>query len=70
MREQCKTCGWYWEKCDEHIFCSDCPMNNVKLEGRECCYCLFVGNELDGYCPNYVQSTIRKESGDEDNTEM
>lgn len=70
MNEQCKKCGWYWEKCDEHLHCDDCPMNNVELDGNKRCYCLFVGNELSGDCPNFVQSTIRGESDDEDNTEM
>lgn len=67
MKEQCKTCAWYWEKCDEHISCSDCPMNNVELGGRKACYCVYVGQELSGECPHFVK---RKESGDEDNTEM
>ena len=67
MKEQCKNCGYLWEKCDEHLDCSDCPMNNVELDGRKGCYCLFVGNKLSGECPHFVK---RKESGDEDNTEM
>lgn len=67
MKEQCKTCGWYWEKCDEHLDCSDCPMNNVELDDRKGCYCLFVGKELNGECPHFVP---RRESSDEDDTEM
>lgn len=70
MNEQCKTCAWYWENCDEHTNCSDCPMNKVELSGNKRCYCLFVGIELSGECAHFVPSTIRKESGDEDNTEM
>lgn len=67
MNEQCKTCGWNWEKCDEHIYCSDCPMNNVDIDGVKHCYCLSIPGQLNGECPYYVP---RKESGDEDNTEM
>lgn len=67
MKEQCKTCGWNWEKCDEQKYCSDCPINNVEIDGVKCCYCLYIPEELDGKCPYYVP---RKESNDEDNTEM
>lgn len=70
MKEQCKTCAWYWEKCDEHIYCDTCPMDNVEVDGRQGCYCLLIGKELSSECPHFVQSTIRKESNDEDNTEM
>lgn len=67
MKEQCKICAWNWEKCDEHLSCRYCPMNNVEIAGRKTCYCLSIPGELNGNCPYYEP---RKESGDEDNTEM
>lgn len=67
MNEQCKTCAWYWEKCDEHLYCDTCPMNNVDVDGYKRCYCLSLARPLNVECPYYEP---RKESGDEDNTEM
>ena len=67
MNEQCKKCAWMWEKCDEHVHCNDCPMNNAEICGRRRCYCAFVGITLNGNCAHFVP---RKESGDEDDTEM
>ena len=70
MNEQCKKCGWTWEKCDEQEYCADCPMNNVEINGTKNCYCVSVDLgivKLNDECPHYVP---RKESGDEDDTEM
>lgn len=67
MNEHCKKCGWNWDKCDEHIYCDTCPMNNVEIDGRKHCYCLSIAKTLNGNCPYYEP---RKESGDEDNAEM
>lgn len=67
MNEQCETCGWHWEKCDEHERCNDCPMYNMNIDCREACYCLSIVARLNDKCPYFVP---REESDDEDSTEM
>lgn len=67
MNEQCKTCAWLWEKCDEQHTCKECPLHNVEINGHKRCYCMSIPGQLNGECPYYEP---RKESNDEDNTEM
>lgn len=68
MNEQCKDCGWLWEKCDEHLHCDDCPINNVEIDGHKWCYCNSIASKRSSSkCPYFVP---RKESSDEDDTEM